>query len=107
MSSPALISQQWLTPEELGEKLSVKAATLAEWRSAGKGPIYMKIGREIKYAIADVEAWLQSSRRGGRHHGNPETKRDVALPIRVARPALLRNNRLGGHRTKQESGRGI
>lgn len=37
--------------------------TLAQWRSQGKGPPFLKIGGRILYARADLDAWLASCRR--------------------------------------------
>lgn len=48
-----------LSPEDLaaryGGKVSVK--TIANWRYAGKGPDYRKIGKRVFYVLDDVEKW--------------------------------------------------
>ncbi|QTN34677.1 helix-turn-helix transcriptional regulator [Cognatishimia activa] len=36
--------------------------TLAKWRSAGKGPAYIKSGSRVLYKGADVLEWLQERR---------------------------------------------
>jgi predicted DNA-binding transcriptional regulator AlpA len=36
------------------------AKTLAEWRSRGIGPKYLKIGRHVRYRWSDVLDWLAS-----------------------------------------------
>lgn len=41
----------------------VPARTLARWRSTGKGPAFVKVGRRVFYRHADVEAWLQQQTR--------------------------------------------
>lgn len=46
-----------------GEVLLVKVATLRNWRSQGKGPDYIKIGRTIKYPIDGIQAFLKANRR--------------------------------------------
>jgi predicted DNA-binding transcriptional regulator AlpA len=53
------------SPVELAEALNIKAATLAEWRAKGLGPAFHKIGRSVRYAQHDIEAWLQKNRRTG------------------------------------------
>jgi predicted DNA-binding transcriptional regulator AlpA len=39
--------------------------TLAQWRRAGCGPAFIKLGRAIRYKRTDVEAWIASKQRGG------------------------------------------
>jgi hypothetical protein len=41
--------------------LSVK--TLRRWRWAGKGPAFRKIGRAVRYAPDDIEAYVAAARR--------------------------------------------
>ena len=41
--------------------LSVK--TLRRWRWAGKGPSYRKLGRAVRYAPDDIEAYVAAARR--------------------------------------------
>lgn len=49
-----------LSPHDLAERLGVPLATLARWRSQGTGPRYLKVGRHVRYRIADVEKWENS-----------------------------------------------
>jgi len=49
-----------LTSNELSEVTGFSTQTLANWRSQGKGPGYKKIGRMIRYPVADVEEWLDT-----------------------------------------------
>lgn len=47
-----------LTPAELAARLRIKNVnTLAQWRSKGEGPRYMKFGTRVLYPVAEVEAW--------------------------------------------------
>lgn len=48
-----------LTPQELAERWggSVGVRTLANWRSVGKGPRYMKLGGRVAYEVSVIEAW--------------------------------------------------
>lgn len=57
MDSPKLLGNN-LTAEMIG----LKHNTLAVWRSQGKGPIYLKIGRKVLYKEADVMAWLEQQK---------------------------------------------
>jgi predicted DNA-binding transcriptional regulator AlpA len=40
--------------------LGVATTTLESWRSLRTGPAYLKIGRSVRYRLADLEAWLDS-----------------------------------------------
>jgi Helix-turn-helix domain len=56
--APAQGKDSLATPAEVAEFLRKPPKTLAEWRSRGLGPLYFKIGRDVRYAWADVYAWL-------------------------------------------------
>jgi predicted DNA-binding transcriptional regulator AlpA len=52
-----------MTAEQVGELLSVKKATLDNWRSAGKGPKYVKLCGRVKYRAKDVQAFIEAGVR--------------------------------------------
>lgn len=47
-------------PSEVAEVLGIPPHTLDVWRSQGKGPDYLKVGRHVRYRWSDVNAWLAS-----------------------------------------------
>nr|DAI41763.1 MAG TPA: helix-turn-helix domain protein [Caudoviricetes sp.] len=61
------MSDDLLTPSELAAMLGMSARTLANWRSNGKGPPYLKIGveppeghqdrRKVRYQRQTAEQW--------------------------------------------------
>lgn len=51
-----------MTTAELAEFLRIPAKTLKNWRAAGQGPPYLKIGRGVRYARRDVLAWQRTVR---------------------------------------------
>jgi hypothetical protein len=55
---------EYLTPEELADRYKgiITTKTLANWRSAGIGPAYTRVGGRILYAVCDVLHW-ESTRR--------------------------------------------
>ena len=53
-----------LDEPKLAARLGVSRATLQSWRYAGRGPKYIKIGRLIRYRVADVDAYLRAQTRG-------------------------------------------
>jgi excisionase family DNA binding protein len=47
-----------LTPAEVAERLGVSTATLATWRCTKRYPLsYVKVGRLVRYRIADLDAF--------------------------------------------------
>ena len=54
------LSQDALTPRQLEEQTGFTVATLAAWRSRGKGPKFHKIAGRVYYLKSDVQAWLES-----------------------------------------------
>ena len=50
---------QFLTPAQLSDRWGgmIGPRTLANWRSQGNGPPFVKIGGAIAYRLADVEAY--------------------------------------------------
>jgi excisionase family DNA binding protein len=49
-----------LSVEDLAERYSVPVDTIYQWNHSGYGPVYMKIGRYVRYRIADVEKWEET-----------------------------------------------
>jgi hypothetical protein len=52
-------SETFLTPEEVAAryKNAVSTKTLSNWRSAGTGPKFTKVGGKVLYALSDLAAW--------------------------------------------------
>lgn len=51
-----------LTPREVAMILRCAEFTLDAWRAKGTGPVFMKVGRHIRYRRGDLHAWLAASR---------------------------------------------
>ena len=56
--APGVQPQPLATTEAVAVFLDVPKHTLEQWRSQGKGPTYVKVGRHVRYRMADVEKWL-------------------------------------------------
>jgi predicted DNA-binding transcriptional regulator AlpA len=52
-----------LSPDDLSDLLGLPTATLANWRSAGKGPPYLRLGRHVRYVQLEVDEWLAAQDR--------------------------------------------
>ena len=53
-----------LTTEQAAIFLGLSSSTLAKLRVFGGGPSFLKLGRAVRYAREDLDAWLTSRRRG-------------------------------------------
>jgi predicted DNA-binding transcriptional regulator AlpA len=45
------------------QQLNLAVATLRRWRWAGRGPRFIKLGAAVRYDLADVDAFVEASRR--------------------------------------------
>jgi excisionase family DNA binding protein len=52
-----------LTTQELADRLGISLNTIKYWRATGQGPVYMRVGKHVRYRVADVEAWEESCLR--------------------------------------------
>ncbi|MFI1989812.1 DNA-binding protein [Actinoplanes sp. NPDC020271] len=50
-----------LTPTHLAKRWSVTAGHLANQRSAGIGPAYLKLGGRVLYRLVDIETYEERS----------------------------------------------
>ena len=48
----------------LASRLGVSRSTLQSWRYTGRGPRFIKLGRMVRYRVADVDAYLNSNTHG-------------------------------------------
>ncbi|MBI4916897.1 MAG: helix-turn-helix domain-containing protein [Acidobacteria bacterium] len=55
-----------LSPQAAAEYLGLSVATLATWRCVGRYPLrFKRIGRSIRYSLADLEDFVQRRTVGG------------------------------------------
>jgi predicted DNA-binding transcriptional regulator AlpA len=52
--------QKHLSPEQLAEREDVSIQTIYHWNKTRTGPRFMKLGRHVRYRLADVIAWEES-----------------------------------------------
>jgi hypothetical protein len=46
-----------MTQTELAKRWQISEATLERWRTEAGGPVFLKLGNQIRYRIQDVEAF--------------------------------------------------
>lgn len=50
----------FLTPAAVADALGLTVKTLANWRSNGEGPSFVKIGSRVRYEAEAFEAWKRT-----------------------------------------------
>jgi excisionase family DNA binding protein len=59
-----------LNRPEAAEYLGIQTQTLAAWASLGRYAIpYYRIGKSVRYRVADLDAWLEQRRTEGTTSG--------------------------------------
>jgi len=53
---------QWVNEKQVSALTGISLSTLRKYRLWGKGPTYSKIGRSVRYALADVLEYMESRR---------------------------------------------
>lgn len=53
------MQKKLLRPKDVEEIYSISVRTLANWRSLGKGPGYVKAGGKVLYPIYELQKWFQ------------------------------------------------
>jgi predicted DNA-binding transcriptional regulator AlpA len=59
------MESRYVTEKKLAEWLDLAVPTIQRFRYENRGPRYVKFGSSVRYAIADVEAWIASQPTGG------------------------------------------
>ena len=60
LTSSLDISSRLLSTEEVARILVVPVNTLYCWRYKGTGPKAYRVGKHLRYRLADVLAWLEN-----------------------------------------------
>lgn len=54
------VNESHLTVEDLARREGVPVQTIYGWNKTGTGPRYLRIGRHVRYRLADVLKWEDS-----------------------------------------------
>lgn len=57
-ATPTTLSQN-LTTAQTAEVLGIKKETLGQMRWRGTGPVFLKIGRCVRYRVSDLEDYMK------------------------------------------------
>jgi predicted site-specific integrase-resolvase len=59
---PTELDPEYLMTEvQTCELLSVSTRTLQAWRLRGNGPVFVKIGRSVRYKRRDIANWVRDN----------------------------------------------
>lgn len=60
--SMSKIEKQWISIEELAEYLGISAVTIRFWIRSGKDIPAVRIGRQWRFRISDIDEWIKSGK---------------------------------------------
>lgn len=59
-----MTTERCMTQTELAERWRISEATLERWRTESSGPLFLKLGNQVRYRLQDVEAFEEVALRG-------------------------------------------
>ncbi len=59
-----MTTERCMTQTELAERWRISEATLERWRTEACGPVFLKLGNQVRYRLQDVEAFEEVALRG-------------------------------------------
>lgn len=63
-----------LNTKQISELFGVSVVTLEQWRLQGKGPKFIKVGRCVRYRMADILAFQEDAIRHSTSDPGPAAK---------------------------------
>lgn len=62
---------QLLTVQEAANRLSISASYLNKLRCFGGGPIFIRLGKAVRYLPSDLDAWVEENKRANTASTSP------------------------------------
>ncbi|RJT81964.1 DNA-binding protein [Arthrobacter cheniae] len=53
---------EWLSPQQIANELGITVRTYYEWRTKGKAPRALRIGKHLRTSRADFDSWIEERR---------------------------------------------
>ncbi len=72
------VSEPLITEGEAASLLRVSLTSLRRWRREGRGPVYRKLGRSVRYRPGDLSDFVASARRTSTSDARPGPAREAA-----------------------------
>jgi predicted DNA-binding transcriptional regulator AlpA len=66
--------RKYLTTKEAADRVRLSESALEKKRVAGTGPVFVRLGRSIRYEISALDDWIAA----GRHKSTTEPLADSA-----------------------------
>jgi predicted DNA-binding transcriptional regulator AlpA len=60
------VSEVLLTEREMAALLRVTPRCLQYWRASGEGPLFIKVGKLVRYRESGLDPWLASKTEAGK-----------------------------------------
>ena len=57
-----MVDHKWISIEELSEYLGISAVTVRSWIRSGKDIPAVRIGRQWRFRIEEIDEWIESGR---------------------------------------------
>ena len=57
-----MVDHKWISIEELSEYLGISAVTIRSWIRSGKDIAAVRIGRQWRFRIEEIDEWIESGR---------------------------------------------
>ena len=77
-----------MTQTELAERWRLSEATLERWRTESAGPLFLKLGNQVRYRVQDVEAFeAEMLRTSTKPHGEViQTQPEAPAQLTARKP---------------------
>lgn len=59
--------EELLTPDDVSRILGVPVKTLAHWRTQRTGPLFLRVGVNVRYRQVELETWIEARLEETRH----------------------------------------
>ncbi len=85
------MDRRCMTQIELAERWQISEATLERWRTEAGGPMFLKLGNQVRYRVQDVEAFeAEMLRASTKPHGEViRTQPEASAPPTARRPQAI------------------
>ena len=74
MEQAALTLPQMLSEKQAARILAVSIAALRRWRREGRGPIFTRLERCVRYDLRAIEAFLAENSSGNKRAAEPRAE---------------------------------
>ena len=59
------MEQRWINEKQVSQVTGIAIQTLRNWRQLRRGFPYSKVGRAVRYAVTDVEKFMEARKVNG------------------------------------------